>query len=82
MFRLGRHHARLTRWHRDLVGVDNVAANARRRDVVARAKGPLRDAAHSNVVHVSDPVLRRARRAPKSHSAVNRSKGARRFARC
>ena len=82
MFRLGRHHARLSQWHRDPVEVDNVAVNARRRDVAARAKDPLRAAACSNVVHVSDPVLLRARRVPRSHSAVNRSKGARRFARC
>ena len=71
MFRLGRHHARLTRWHRDLVGVDNVAANARRRDVAGR-----------NVAHVNDPVEHPARRVPRSHSAVSRSKGARRFVRC
>lgn len=82
MFRLGRHHARLSQWHRDPVEVDNVAVNARRRDVAARVKGPLRDEARSNVVHVNDPVLRRARRVPRSHSVENRSRDVRRFERC
>lgn len=82
MFRLGRHHARLSQWHRDPVEVDNVAVNARRRDVAARVKGPLRDEARSNVVHVNDPVLRRARRVPTSHSVENRSRDVRRFERC
>lgn len=67
MFRLGRHHARLTQWHKDLVGVDNVAVNARHKDVVGRANGR---------------VPHHASRTPTSRWVANKSKDARRFVRC
>ena len=82
MFRLGRHHARLNEWHKDLVGVDNVAVNARRRVVAGRVRGRLKAAAGNDVARVNEPVLHLARRAPKSRSAVSRSKVARRFEKC
>ena len=82
MFRLGRHHARLSQWHKDLVGADNVAANARLRDAADLVSDPLKDAARPNVVRVNARVLRRANRVPRSLSEVNRSRVVRRFARC
>ena len=82
MFRLGRHHARLSQWHKDLVGADNVAANARLRGAADPVSDPLKDAEHRKVVRVNGRALRRASREPRSLSAVNRSRVVRPFARC
>lgn len=82
MFRLGCRHARLSQWHKDLVGADNVAVNAPHRGAADLVSDPLKDAAHRNVGRVNARVLHRASRVPRSLSAVNRSRVVRRFARC
>lgn len=82
MFRLGHHHARLSEWHKDLVGADNVAVNARHRDAADPVSDLLKDAAHRNVVRVNDRVLLRASRVPRSLLVVNKSRAVKRFARC
>ena len=74
MFRLGRRHARLIRWHKVHVGAVNAAIRAvihvvvSARDKVAEA-GP-------------DRVMLRGSRTLRSRSAENKWRGARPFARC
>lgn len=82
MFRLGRHHARLTRWHKDHVGADSVAVNVPHNRGEHNAHGRRRVAAHRNVAVGRARVMPHESRTARSHSAVSRSRVARPFARC